>query len=207
MVSLAVDHVLIPVDDLEVAGAIVEARYGLTSIDGGRHPGWGTANRIVPLGDAYVELVAIVDRDAAALSTFGRWILGATLGQPLGWAVRTRAIAEIGQRLGLSIAEGSRKTPDGDALRWRTAGLEEATAEPGLPFFIEWADGVRLPGAAPVHHPSGNVQLRRLSLAVDPARLADWLGRNELPLSTKRGGSGVVSVFLGHDEEEFAIRI
>ena len=102
MVPLAIDHVLIPVDDLVAAGAIVKAGYGLTSIEGGRHPGWGTANRVVPLGDAYIELVAVIDRNAAALSTFGRWILGATPGQPLGWAVRTRAIAEVGQRLGLS---------------------------------------------------------------------------------------------------------
>jgi hypothetical protein len=207
VVPLAIDHVLIPVDDLAAAGAIVKARYGLTSVEGGRHPGWGTANRIVPLGDAYVELVAVIEPEVAALSIFGRWILGATPGQPLGWAVRTRAIAEVGQRLGLSIAEGSRATPDGDVLRWRSAGLDEATAEPGLPLFIEWADGVRLPGSAPVQHPSGNVQLRRLSLAADPARLAHWLGENKLPLSVKRGRSGVVSVVLTHDEQEFAIRI
>jgi hypothetical protein len=56
-------------------------------------------------------------RAVTALSTFGRWILGATPGQPLGWAVRTRAIAEVGRRLGLSIAEGSRATPDGDVVR------------------------------------------------------------------------------------------
>ena len=207
MVPLAIDHVLIPVDDLVAAGAIVKAGYGLTSIEGGRHPGWGTANRVVPLGDAYIELVAVIDRNAAALSTFGRWILGAAPSQPLGWAVRTRAIAEVGQRLGLSITEGSRSTPDGDVLRWRTAGLDEATAEPGFPFSIEWADGVRLPGTAPVHHPSGTVQLRRLSLAADPARLAHWLGQDELPLSVKRGRSGIVSVVLAHDEQEFAIRI
>jgi hypothetical protein len=75
-----------------------------------------------------------------------------------------------------------------------------------LPFFIEWADGVALPGATPVHHPSGNVQLRRLSLAADPARLGRWLGRNDLPLSVERGRSGVASVVLAREGEEFAIR-
>jgi hypothetical protein len=69
VVPLAIDHVLIPVDDLAAAGATMKARYGLTSIEGGRHPGWGTANRVVPLGDAYLELVAVIDRDAAALRT------------------------------------------------------------------------------------------------------------------------------------------
>ena len=197
MVPLAIDHVLIPVDDLAAAGATMKARYGLTSIEGGRHPGWGTANRVVPLGDAYLELVAVIDRDAAALSAFGRWILGATPGQPLGWAFRTRAIAEVGQRLGLSIAERSRTTPDGGVLRWRSAGLDAATAEPGLPFFIEWADWVRLPGTAPARHPSGDVRLRRLSLATDPAPLVHWLGQNGLPLSVKAGRSGLISVCPG----------
>ena len=85
-----IDHVLIPVDDLAAAGASVTALHGLTSTEGGRHPAWGTANRLIPLGDTYVELIEVVDRDVAALSGFGRWILGATVGQPLGWAVRTR---------------------------------------------------------------------------------------------------------------------
>jgi hypothetical protein len=43
----------------------MEGRYGLASIEGGRHPGWGTANRIIPLGDAYIELVTVVDDEEA----------------------------------------------------------------------------------------------------------------------------------------------
>ena len=205
--SLEIDHVLIPVDDLDAAGASVRARFGLSSIEGGRHPKWGTANRLIPLGDTYIELVAVVDRDVAELSAFGRWVLGATVGQPLGWAVRARDIEDVGRRLGLWIADGARVTPDGDVLRWRSAGLDEAIAEPGLPFFIEWADRTHLPGAAPVRHPGGQVRLRRLSLKADPARLAHWLGRNELPLSVTTGPSGVDAVVLAREEQEFAIRL
>ena len=204
MARLAIDHVVIPVDDLAAAGALVEARYGLASIDGGRHPGWGTANRIIPLGDTYLELIAVVDADVAAGSAFGRWIAAATHGEPLGWAVRTDAIDEVAARLGLTVTEGSRTTPDGDTLCWRSGCLDAATTEPGLPFFIEWGDGVRLPGAASVEHPSGTVRLQRLALSADRARLASWLGRHELPVSVTDGRSGVVSVVLARGDEEFA---
>jgi hypothetical protein len=48
---LELDHVLIAVADLAEAARKIEARHGLASINGGRHPDWGTANRIVPLGE------------------------------------------------------------------------------------------------------------------------------------------------------------
>ena len=46
---MELDHVLIAVAELEAAAREIEGRYGLTSVEGGRHAGWGTANRIVPL--------------------------------------------------------------------------------------------------------------------------------------------------------------
>ena len=45
-----IDHVIYAVDDLDTAGAALFDREGLASVPGGRHEGWGTANRIVPLG-------------------------------------------------------------------------------------------------------------------------------------------------------------
>jgi hypothetical protein len=59
-------------------------------VAGGRHPGWGTANRIVPLGNTYLEVVAAVDAAEADGSPFGRWVAAAPSGGPLGWAVRTQ---------------------------------------------------------------------------------------------------------------------
>ena len=65
---MELDHVLFAVADLAAAATEFESRYGLASVQGGRHDGWGTANRIVPLGDAYLELLAVVDEDEAASS-------------------------------------------------------------------------------------------------------------------------------------------
>lgn len=87
---------LIGVADLAAAARELEAHCGLSSVEGGRHSDWGTANRIVPLGASYLELVAVVDEATAAGSCFGRWVArGASgLGRTLGWAVRTGRMDE-----------------------------------------------------------------------------------------------------------------
>ena len=71
---MELDHVLIAVTDLEAGAREVETRIGLSSVEGGQHRDWGTANRIVPLGSSYLELVAVVDPRVAAGSSFGRWV-------------------------------------------------------------------------------------------------------------------------------------
>jgi Glyoxalase-like domain len=133
------DHVLIAVTDLDAAAREFSANHGLASVDGGRHGDFGTANRIIPLGSTHLELVAVVDPVAAAASSFGWWVdRGATdEGRLIGWAVRTSALDEIAGRLQIPIRSGSRVTPAGTELRWHSAGIEEAIAEPCLPFFIE----------------------------------------------------------------------
>jgi hypothetical protein len=191
------DHVLVAVPDLAAGVRAVEAGLGLTSVEGGRHPGWGTANRIVPLGPAYLELVAVVDAGEAAAHTFGRWLTAAQpRGGPFGWAVRTEELDRVANRLGLPVRDGSRATPDGRLLRWRTAGLEQAAAEPFLPFFIEWAEGTPLPGRAAVTHPSGPLAITDLALRGDADRLTAWLGGDALPVTIRPGAPCLASVAL-----------
>ena len=86
---MELDHVLIAAADLDAVARQIETEHGLASAAGGRHPGWGTANRIVPLGATYLELVAVVDEAEASQSAFGRWVAASRSGAPFGWAVRT----------------------------------------------------------------------------------------------------------------------
>jgi hypothetical protein len=204
--ALELDHVLIAVADLTAAGREFEARFGLASIEGGRHPGWGTANRIVPLGDAYLELISVVDRAVAEQTRFGRWVAAAWPHhiRPLGWAVRTDDVNDVAGRLGLPIQPRSRARPDGTLVRWRLAGLERAAAEPSLPFFIEW-EGTPLPGRSPVIHPGGPFEIERLRLQGDPDRLADWLGSHRLPIEVRPGPPAVESVVLTGEAGGIAI--
>jgi hypothetical protein len=192
------DHVLIAVTDLAAAARELEARYGLASVEGGRHPAWGTANRIVPLGTSYLELIAVVDQAAAANTSVGRWVAGGASrpGRPLGWAVRTGRLDELARRLGLAVRSGSRVAPSGEVLRWRSAGIDQAAAEPSLPFFIEWGAGTRLPGTTAVAYPAAPAGISRLLLDGDPRRLAGWLGDHGLPIVVRTGRPAVATIIL-----------
>jgi Glyoxalase-like domain len=124
---LAVDHVLFAALDLKAAAREVESRYGLASIECERHAAWGTANRIIPLGETYPELITVVGANTAAASAFGRRVAAGKTGRPLGWAVRTDSIDAIGKRLGMKPTPGVRTTPSGHVVERRSVGV----AEPG----------------------------------------------------------------------------
>jgi hypothetical protein len=187
------------VADLAAAGREIEARYDLASVEGGRHAGWGTANRIVPLGEAYIELVAVVDQAEAAESLFGSWVARASpdFAKPLGWVVRTKKLDEVARRLGLVVVAGSRAARGGQVLRWRLAGIEQAAAEPSLPFFIEWEHGTPFPGRTPANHRAGGVQLAELQLDGNAHRVAAWLGTaHRLPITVRTGTPALTSITL-----------
>jgi len=202
---MELDHVLIPLADLSRAVSAFERRYGLVSVEGGRHADWGTANRIVPLGDSYLELIAVVDPAEASQSALGRWIANARTGRPLGWVVRTDDLGPVAGRLGLNIGSGSRLTAIGDLLSWRSAGVERAMAEPWLPFFIEWAAGSRLPGRVDVEHPAAATGIKQLIVAGEPKRLSSWLDGHRLPVTLADGGSGVIGVVLSTRSGEIVV--
>ena len=205
---MELDHVLIAVADLPSAAREMETRYGLASVEGGRHAGWGTANRIVPLGETYLELITVVDEGEAATSTFGRWVaagIGSAPGQPLGWVVRTNRLDDVAQRLDLPVSAGSRPGRDGRTLRWRLAGVEEASAEPALPFFVEWGEETPLPGRSPAVHPAGEVRIERIELTGDHGRVSDWLGGERLPVALTPGRPAVTAIVLAAAEHQLVV--
>ena len=62
---LQLDHLAISAGRLENGIAAVEAALGVPMSGGGKHPAMGTHNRLLGLGDLYLEVIAI-DPDAAA---------------------------------------------------------------------------------------------------------------------------------------------
>lgn len=192
---MQIDHIVIGVSDLDDAQELFEERYGLTAIEGGRHPGWGTANRLVPLGAAYLELVTVVDHAEASDSEFGRWVSAMLDGDsPFGWAVRPDDMDRTASRLGLEVAQGSRRSRTGESLQWRIAGVAQAAHESSLPFFIEWGAGTPLPGRAAVVHRAGAVALAELAIEGDEQRLHEWLGTTSLPIRVTPGTNGPTSL-------------
>ena len=189
---MQLDHVLFAVAASD-APRVLE-RYGLEQYEGGRHPGWGTANWIVPLGDAYVELVVVVDEREARASVFGRWVGESAQGGggPIGWAVRPDDLDATAARLGLEIAAGSRTTPAGKRIEWRSAGIDEAASRPWLLFFIEWREPAAFPGATATQNPA----VVRVELEGDADELSAWLGSHSLPFEVRPGDAGVTAVVL-----------
>src|SRR2546421_2925006 len=180
-----VDHVLLPVADLEAGAQRFYERFGLKGIPGGRHPGVGTANVIVPLSLQYLELIAVVDQDEAASSRLGGRVARAlTEGRTfVAWALRTQDLDSLRaklQRAGWDlppIAEGSRKGPDGQVLGWRTQDVDAGPQPSAVPFVIEWRipEGLH-PGESESSHRGGPAALLRVVVgARDPRRVRDRL--------------------------------
>jgi hypothetical protein len=90
-------------------------------------------------------------------------------------------------------------------LSWRLAGIEQAAAEPSLPFFIEWAPGTPFPGDAAARHASAPVTLARLELRGDAERLAAWLGPHDFPIVCTDGAPGIARVVLKTERREIAL--
>ena len=195
---MPIDHLLIAADDLAAVAGRLEREAGLVAQPGGAHPGWGTGNWIVPLGTSYLELVGIEDSQVAATNVFGRALLAALAagGGLYAWCVQPVDFSRTVARLGLEPASGSRHRPDGAVLRWRTAGLENAMADPSRPFFIEW----RVPGDLhPGHVPDGrrSATIRRLEVAGEPQDIESWLGdEDDVPILVTRGSAALIAVVL-----------
>jgi hypothetical protein len=190
---LAIDHVIVIVEDLKAAARRYFEQTGLASVSGGRHPGHGTANRIVPLGSSYIELMAVLDRDEAAASPLGSWVERrlADVGEsPAALCLRTDDLEAAALRTGREPVLMRRTRPGGMTLEWRLVALDAALNE-GLPFFIQWlGDDVDHPGRVLVEHRRPAVGIDWVELGGDQDRLARWLGQHELPLRLVEGAPG-----------------
>jgi hypothetical protein len=196
---LRLDHVVLAVGDLDTTAARLLRDHGLASVAGGRHERWGTANRIVPLGETYLELIAVVDADAARGSAFGASVARAASDGDrwVTWAVRDDRLDATAARLGLSVEAGERVRPDGTTLRWRNAGIDDPNRMPELPFFIAWdVAETDLPGRTPVEHPSGAKGISGLELAGDAAALERWTDGADLPVRCVPGRSELRAILV-----------
>ena len=185
---LGIDHLVIAVADPDAAAADLESALGLAATGGGRHEKAGTFNRLIFLGDTYVELIGVWDRALAAANPIGAAALSALdAGMPglVTWAIATddarREVASLrsaGSPIGDAVP-GERIRPDGAAVRWHVAFAPPLGAD-RPPFLIEherggpeWSDEARDTRAAFVHPFGGRARIVGLELAVGrPAEVA-----------------------------------
>ena len=203
--DLAIDHVIFCVRDLDQAAEWFLRRHGLRSVVGGRHAGLGTANRIIPLGENYIELLTVVDRRAARANPFGMWATVSIEERamlPVGLCLRTEDIKSVSSRLGLTPTSMSRATSDGIELRWQSVGLEQ-TLTRDRPFFIQWdIDMADHPGRLL----EGQGPIETVVLSGEAGELGRWIGPVEGAVSIVEGPPGIAGLTIAHPSGLIEIR-
>ena len=180
-----IDHVVLAVRDLDASAERLWDEHGLRFVAAGRHPRWGTANMIAPLGNDYVELLGVVDEEVGSKTVLGKTLMELSADGDRWFSVclADDDIDATAARLGLAVQPGARTRPDGTEVRWRGAGIEERGEDLWLPFFISWDVPAELhPGAAPADHRVDAEGIAWAEVGGDEARLRDWLGGADAPI-------------------------
>jgi hypothetical protein len=138
------DHILLGCSALQHAIDFVEQHAGVRAAFGGVHPGRGTQNALVSLGDRrYLEIIAPDPAQPGVKNPIASNLHSLTEPRLVGWAAHPGSVAAYAGKLraaGIKCegpTPGSRKRPDGQLLKWQIVSLAD-TASGLLPFFIEW---------------------------------------------------------------------
>jgi len=200
------DHILLGVRDLDAGIAFVEQKTGLRAAIGGVHPGRGTRNALLSLGErCYLEIIARDPEQAGTPDPYGL----AKLDEPrlVTWAAHPGNIEEFARKLqeaGIAFdgpSPGSRKRPDGRVLEWKTVVLKENRGGL-LPFFIEWSAGSLHPS---VDAPQGCRLERFEAAAPDRDGLARTFKKLSLDVATVRGERTELGATIAGPGGEFAV--
>ncbi|MFN4171854.1 MAG: VOC family protein [Pseudorhodobacter sp.] len=198
---LRLDHLAVSAAELTPGVAEVEALLGLSLSPGGAHGAMGTHNRLLRMGDVYLEVIA-VDSTAPPPGRPRWFALDRFEGAPrlTNWVVACDdldaelAHAPAGAGAAMDLARGD--------LRWRMAVPEdgELPFDGAFPALIQWQ------GAAhPVQRlPDSGLRLARLEIVhPDMARMAPALaGLRDARVVLSEGRRAMRATLLAPDGRE-----
>lgn len=192
-VPAMLDHILLGCNDFDRGIAFVEERTGVRAALGGVHPGRGTRNALLSLGERrYLEIIAPDPKQKDIQPWAGRQlnvIKELTTPRLIGWAAHPGEIEAFAKKLRESgIATegpwpGSRARPDGRVLNWKTLNLAD-DRHGLLPFFIEWEANSVHPSA---DAPAGCHLERFFVTSPDPAELSKLFQHLGIDAPVERG--------------------
>lgn len=176
-----IDHLVHAVRDLDAGIAEIEDLLGVRAAPGGSHPGRGTHNALLSLGDSYLEIIG-PDPDQpepADGRPFG--VTTDMASRLVTFAVRPGPDETIDQLADAMRGAGhdpgpvvpmSRATPDGTELHWRLT-FPTLAADGFVPFLIDWGDtpnpSTSAPGAGTLVDVTGSTPDAELANAVNAA--------------------------------------
>lgn len=215
------DHVIIGVNDLERATRVFEEKLGLRASGGGRHPMGGTANRIIVIGDTYLELITMAEPAEAQRSMLERLAKGEGYLNCVFGSDALRADSEAMAKRGIAIIgpqEGRLTAADGRSRGWIRTDVERPDLAQHYPFLIQHDSSGeerrrRLAGwQRPPEHPLGVQKVLSTTLAVEDLAEATERFRRIYGLEPRAAFSGeeegweatVVSFALGKQSFELA---
>lgn len=141
-----IDHLMLGAADLQTGIAEVRRLFDAAPVPGGAHPGLGTRNALLGLADGhYLEIIA-PDPDQSLAGTFGAALADLSRPALVTWALRSRDLPGIAQRLGgaglqtRGPVRTRRATPDGTVLEWDLLFVSGHSFGTLFPFFIDWRD-------------------------------------------------------------------
>ena len=139
-----VDHLVYATPDLAAGIERVERLLGVKAVPGGQHPGAGTRNALIGLGEGiYLEIIG-PDPDQPKPVRARRFGIDELRAPRLvTWAAKgtdLEGIVKDAKSHGIDLGQvqfGSRKRPDGVLLAWR---LTVSPTSGIIPFFIDWGE-------------------------------------------------------------------
>jgi hypothetical protein len=187
------DHILLGCSDLDQGIGFVEQHTGVGPMIGGVHPGRGTRDALLSLGEMhYLEIIA-PDPAQSSLAAQAPSMLYTLrhIAKPriVTWAAHTSDIDEVAAKLrkaGVGFEgpnPGSRKRPDGHVLNWQTLNLND-NMNGMLPFFIQWGSGSIHPS---IDAPSGCRLESFGATSPEPDKLAQLFQRLGIEVQVKKG--------------------
>jgi hypothetical protein len=192
---MTLDHLVYATPDLDESVRQLAKLTGVRPVEGGPHPGLGTRNHLLGLGELrYLEIIGPDPEQPEPELPRPFGVDDLTEPRLAGWAVRA---ADIEARVARSRALGydpgpieplSRRTTEGEVLRWRLTYPYEAV----VPFLIDW-------GRTP--HPARRLPVVPLTAFSgshpDPADVRRRLAALGVNLVVREGEQALVAVLGG----------
>lgn len=181
------------------------SRLGITFIDGGIHPRFGTRNFTSALrNNQYIEVVCPLNHPATEQTPWGLAVSKKADegGGWFTWVFSTDDLSQIAKKFGREPIDGHRTLPNGSDLKWKQIGVRDIFNSPELPFFIEW-----LSADHPSQHGDDSVEIVKIKLAGNHQLNNSWfeseiysalkgLAIEWITPSENEGTSGLVEVEL-----------
>jgi catechol 2,3-dioxygenase-like lactoylglutathione lyase family enzyme len=197
------DHCILGCDDLDRGIDFVERHTGVRAAFGGVHPGRGTRNALLSLGERkYLEIMAPDPAQHVALQIPRL----RELKEPrlVGWAEHPGDLEKYAAHLREAGAafegprSGSRQRPDGNVLHWKSLTLQEDQGGL-LPFFIEWsADSIHPSADAPT-----GCRLTRFGVVTpNPAALNNLIDLLQIDVHVSPGATAALQASLAGPKGE-----